>query len=169
MKNTLTAIFFLFALNLTAQEYSIESNGDSLTIYDFDITNNPFDFGLDPYSRLLNEPNVKVEFDTFENVHNDQIDTLFSLKIEQDRFDVFRKNANESFITDALLLGKTFTTHLGFHVEMDKEDCKKILSKYKISTIPNYIRLENFEISESFEITFENDKISSIVFNGYSD
>ncbi len=169
MKRTLLLLALFTAINSTAQQASIEYKNDTLNIIDFDITNNPFDFGLNPYSKLISEHEVKIGYNPFVNHLTDKTDTIFCLNIKQDKFYVYKKDNNNSFIILVELLEKRFKTRLGFHVGMNKSDFKKLFPKYNISRLPDHVFLENIETSESFYIRFIDDKIYSIKFDGYFD
>ncbi|WKV11818.1 hypothetical protein [Marivirga harenae] len=170
MKTTsIILLSLIITFNILGQDYQIETAEDSLIIRDWDINNFPFNLRSNPLDTLLKMYNPITESQTYQNRHvDDQIDTVFTLKIDASYFEVY-KNPSENYITSALFLNKGLQTKHGFHVGSTKEQVRDALEKYKLTEIPNYIRLETIEIPEYFELYFKNGKIVKIKYTGYSD
>lgn len=162
-------IFTILTFNSYGQVFSIELTSDSLVITDWEITNNPFDFGRDPLKEIIDNYNPQISTTTYHNRHVDnQIDTSFTLKINDSYFRVY-KVPSENFITEAYLKDENLKTRHGLKPGITKNQFKEIMNDFELTVIPDYVRLQSVEIPESFEIYFKDDKINTIKFNGYSD
>jgi len=74
-----------------------------------------------------------------------------------------------NILTDADILTTRFKTKQGIRVGMTKREIIKLLSDYKLTSIPNHLILENLEVPEFLTFEFSNDKLTKIIFDGYID
>jgi len=110
-----------------------------------------------------------ISAETFFNRHVDgQIDTLFTLRFAKDYFKIY-KTASENFLQEACIQSETFKTKDGFHVGMTKSEFKRLIPSYELSKIPDYIRLQSFEVLEWIDVVFIQGRIQTIKFSGYVD
>lgn len=142
---------------------------DSLTIVNSDFTTNPFELGENPLDKLISVENVKTAYKTYKNRHvENQIDTVFQIKIEGDYFEVY-KSASENWLIEAKVLTENFQTRQGVKVGMTKSEVKEQLNLTSIEKLPDHLRLQNREVLEWFDLQFKNDRLETIKFNGYVD
>jgi hypothetical protein len=157
---------------LFGQSYNITLHGDSLTIADELLANNPFNFGVDPLSYLTTKipgPPPDIEISQTSNLHVvDKIDSSFSIKFGSDEFYVYQLRHRKNILTSAVVNSDRFTTSHGIRTGMTKAEIIKILSMYPLETIPKYLILSNLD-TESLRLIFENEALTKIEFHGYID
>jgi hypothetical protein len=155
-----------------AQGYEIVLHGDSLTIVDERLVNNPFNFGADPLTYLTTKipgspPDIEISL--ISNLfYVDKIDSSFSIKFETDEFYVYQLRLRKNILTSAVVYSNRFKTSHGIQTGMTKAEIIKLLSMYPLETIPKYLILSNVD-TESLRLIFDNETLTKIEFYGYID
>jgi hypothetical protein len=149
--------------------------GDSLIIRDENITVNPFKFGDNALNHLRFKTGLKkpvVEVSPIANTHvPGQIDSIYTFKFKKDVFRTYKvTGVRKNFLMDADISTKRFVTKHGIKTGMKKKEITRLLSSYKIGTIPGYLVLENSEFYEYFRFKFnKRNVLKRIEFQGYFD
>ena len=169
MRGLLTILILTASIGLFSQDVEVLTSGDSLTIRSTNITNNPLNFGNHSLDNLL-KLNPKTSVETVLNPHvENKIDTIFTFSLGTDKFKVYKVNKEKNILTNADLLTNRFKTRQGIKVGMTKQEVVKLLSEYRLTTIPNYLVLENQEVPEYLTFKFSKDKVAKIIYDGYID
>ena len=169
MRELLTIIILTVPIGLFSQDIEVLTSGDSLTIRSMSIASNPFNFGNHSLENLV-KLNPKISTETVKNPHvENKIDTIFTFSLGTDKFKVYKVDKEINILTDADILTTRFKTKQGIRVGMTKREIVKLLSDYKLTSIPNHLILENLEVPEFLTFEFSKDKLTKIIFDGYID
>jgi hypothetical protein len=169
MKTFCIILLLTITTRLFSQDFEVATKGDTLTIRAINITSDPFQFGDNPL-RYLQKFNPRMTFVTFENNHvENKNDTTFTLIIGKDSFKVTKWDKDQTGLLSADLTTNKFKTKHGLQIGMKKNEVIEKLSKYKLTTIPGRLILEDMEIDEQVILKFTADRLVKITFQGYYD
>lgn len=155
---------------ILAQEFHVSQAGDTLTISAYGLTSDPFKFGASPIEHLMKLHPTTVRTKRVENVHvSNKVDTIFTLSFPSASFDVYKVESDMEIICGALVTSTRFETSQGIRVGQTKSEVQKLLAGYKVSRIPRFLVLGEFDAVQYLLIEFRNDRVLSIFFSGYID
>jgi hypothetical protein len=169
MKGISVILLLTISSRLLCQDFELTTKGDTVTIRALNITSDPFQFGNNPLGHLQKYNPAKT-FETFENRHVEKkIDTVFTLTIGQDNFNITKWDKDENGLLSAEVTTSKFRTKHGLQIGMKKNDVIEKLNKYKLKSIPGHLILEDMEVYEQLVLAFTVDRLTRITFLGYYD
>lgn len=161
-------VLLLAGFHARAQENSASFEADTLVIIKSELLSNPFNLE-DQLGSLLEKSGSQVDRTPISNLHlRDQIDTLFSVRIHKDFFQIYQNPINK-ILFDAEVKSKNFPVHELIEIGMKKSKLKKKLNLSYKGAIPDFVKIRDFEYMSWILLSFEKKRLSKIKYTANLD